>query len=443
MPFNGLAATPSAALSGTTQCPGDKSISHRALILGALAAGETGINGLLEAADIMATASALRQLGADIERQPDGSWRVRGRGAGGLHSPDAPIDFGNSGTGARLLMGVMASHPLHARLRGDASLSRRPMGRVLKPLARMGAVVEPERETLPFTFMGTDKPLAMEYTLPVASAQVKSAILLAAINTPGCTTVIEPVATRDHTERMLALFGADIHIETDAEGMRHISVCGEAELVPQTLTVPGDPSSAAFPLIAALLVPGSDIIIENVMLNPARDGLIATLREMGADIGYRNRRLRSGEEVADLQVRSSALYGVEVPAARAPSMIDEYPALAMAAAFAKGKTRMHGLAELRVKESDRLAAIATGLEACGVNVQGSEDSLDVTGGPVPGGALVRTHGDHRIAMAFLVLGLAAKAPISIDEAPMIDTSFPGFARMMNALGASIEPVTIE
>jgi 3-phosphoshikimate 1-carboxyvinyltransferase len=443
MPYNGLAAAPSAALSGTTRCPGDKSISHRALILGALAAGQTTITGLLESADIMATANALRQMGAGIDRQPDGSWQVRGLGAGGLRSPVAPVDFGNSGTGARLLMGVMASHLLRAELGGDDSLSRRPMGRVLKPLARMGALVEPERETLPFTFIGTDRPLAMEYTLPVASAQVKSAILLAAVNTPGCTTVIEPVATRDHTERMLALFGADIHIETDADGVRHISVCGEAELVPQTLTVPGDPSSAAFALVAALLVPGSEITIENVMLNPARDGLFTTLHEMGADIRYRNRRRQSGEEVADLQVRASALRGVDVPPARAPAMIDEYPALAVAAAFAKGKTRMLGLAELRVKESDRLAAIATGLEACGVTVRAGEDSLSVTGGPVPGGALVRTHGDHRIAMAFLMLGLAAQTPVSIDKAAMIDTSFPGFASMMNALGASIEPTVIE
>ena len=439
MPFDGLAAAPSAALSGTTKCPGDKSISHRALILGALAAGQTTITGLLESADIMATADALRQMGAGIDRQPDGSWRVRGRGAGGLRSPDAPIDFGNSGTGARLLMGVMASHLLRAPLKGDASLSRRPMGRVLKPLARMGARVEPERETLPFTFIGTDAPLAIEYTLPVASAQVKSAILLAAVNTPGCTTVIEPAATRDHTERMLALFGADIHIETDTDGVRHISVCGETELVPQTLGVPGDPSSAAFALVAALLVPGSEITIENVMLNPARDGLFTTLREMGGDIEYRHRRRQSGEEVADLRVRASELRGVEVPAARAPAMIDEYPALAVAAAFARGETRMLGLAELRVKESDRLAAMATGLEACGVMVRAGEDSLSVTGGPVAGGALVRTHGDHRIAMAFLMLGLAAQTPVSIDEAAMIDTSFPGFAQMMNALGASIRP----
>jgi len=429
-------------LSGSIAIPGDKSISHRALILGALAAGETIITGLLQSDDVLATAAALRALGMSIFQDAAGLMHVLGRGAGGLFQPDTELDFGNSGTGARLMMGVIASHPVTVRMVGDASLSSRPMRRVLTPLARFGAIVNDARETLPLTLSGASLSVPVTYELPVPSAQVKSAVLLAGLNTRGITCVIEPVATRDHTERMLALFGADIKIEQLPEGGRKICVTGEAELIPQKITVPGDPSSAAFPAVAALIIPGSDITIENVMMNPARSGLYTTLIEMGGQIEFLKPRRQSGEEVVDLRVRASALRGVQVPASRAPSMIDEYPALAIAAACAAGDTRMAGLGELRVKESDRLSAIRDGLAACGVECVTGEDVLTVKGqGKIPGGVAVKTHLDHRIAMAFLVLGLVSKNPVSVDDGATIMTSFPGFVPMMQNLGADISSET--
>ncbi len=441
MPDQSLTAASVSPLRGRIKIPGDKSISHRALILGALAAGETTARGLLDSEDVMATAAALRALGAVIERDDAGLWHIAGRGVGGLRQPAEPLDFGNSGTGARLMMGVLATHPLTSRFTGDASLSSRPMRRVLVPLERMGAIAEcTEGGRLPLTLHGSAEPVPISYELPVASAQVKSAILLAALNTPGCTTVIEPVATRDHSERMLALFGAEIKTRPLAGGGREISLVGEAELQPQHIDVPGDPSSAAFAVVAAILVPGSDIIVENVMMNPARDGLYKTLAEMGANIEMFNHRSQSGEEVVDMRVRSGRLKGVAVPASRAASMIDEYPVLAIAAAFADGETRMEGLAELRVKESDRLSAVQNGLAACGGLCEAGDDYLIVKGqGEIAGGAVVKTSFDHRIAMAFLVMGLASRAPVSVDDAAAIATSFPDFLELMQKLGADISP----
>ena len=419
--------------------PGDKSISHRALIFGALAVGETRIEGLLEGEDVLATAEAMRRLGAEVTRNADGSWSVWGVGVGGLREPEQPLDFGNSGTGARLVMGLVAGHPITATFIGDASLSRRPMGRVISPLTQMGAHFHArEGGRLPLTLTGAKRALPISYKSPVASAQVKSAIPLAGLNTPGVTTVLEATPTRDHTERMLKAFGAEIASETDKNGLLAISLTGEPELTPCPIAVPGDPSSAAFPVVAALLTPGSEVIVEGITLNPHRAGLYTTLMEMGGDIEVMNQREEGGEPVADLRVRSSRLKGIEVPPARAASMIDEYPVLAVAAAFAEGTTTMLGIHELRVKESDRIAATASGLRANGIKVRESEDGMVVEGrgGEVGGGGHVTTHMDHRIAMSFLVMGLAAQKPVTVDDASMIATSFPDFERLMCGLGAS-------
>lgn len=436
-----LGAAASPALAGTRRVPGDKSVSHRALMLGALALGETTIEGLLEGEDVLATAEALRRMGAKIEKGADGLWRIRGRGVGALAEPDSVLDMGNSGTSARLLLGLLASHDLTAFMTGDASLRRRPMGRVATPLRQFGArITSRSGERLPLCIVGAREPLPIEYRLPVASAQVKSAVLLAGLNAPGETTVIEPEATRDHTERMLRHFGGKVRVTPMPDGGRRIVVGGYAELSGRRLAVPGDPSSAAFPLVAAAIVPGSRVVVEGVMVNALRAGLFTTLREMGAAIEFANERELDGEPVADIVVSASRLKGIEVPASRAPSMIDEYPILAVAAAFAQGKTVMRGLAELRVKESDRLSAIATGLSACGVEVEAGEDTLTVhgSGRPPKGGARIATQLDHRIAMAFLVLGLAAERPVAIDDGAPIATSFPGFVALMNGLGAKIE-----
>ena len=434
LPLVSRKATP---LTGRLRVPGDKSMSHRALMFGAIAMGETTIRGLLEAEDVVNTARAMTALGADARRGADGIWRVRGIGIAGLQSPAEPLDFGNSGTGVRLAMGLMATTPLTARLTGDASLSKRPMGRVTGPLELFGARFEAaDGGRLPLTLHGARNPVPVTYTLPVASAQVKSAVLLAGINTPGLTTVIEPAPTRDHTERMLRGFGARLTVEVKDDG-RHIVIEGQHELAAQDLDIPGDPSSAAFPIVAALITEGSGIVIENIMLNQTRTGLIGTLLEMGADIVIENRRLAGGEEVGDLHVRHSRLHGIRVPASRAPSMIDEYPILAVAASFADGTTRMEGLEELRVKESDRLAAVEAGLQANGVPTQSGKDWLEVQGGGAPGGGRVITHMDHRIAMSFLVMGLASRIYTSIDDSRFIATSFPDFTGLMNRMGARI------
>ncbi len=432
-----LISRKASGLRGVIRVPGDKSISHRALMLGAVAIGETRIEGLLEAGDVLHTARAMTALGAKAERGSDAIWRVQGVGVAGLHSPTAPLDFGNSGTGVRLAMGLMASTPLTARCVGDASLSKRPMGRVTGPLEQLGTRFETsEGGRLPLTLHGAKHAVPITYTLPVASAQVKSAILLAALNTPGRTTVVEPVPTRDHTERMLQGFGARVSIEQQDDG-RHIAIEGQHELKAQEIEVPGDPSSAAFPLVAALITEGSALVIENIMLNPTRAGLIETLLEMGAHIAIENRRMAGGEEVGDLHVKSSQLRGIRVPASRAPSMIDEYPILGVAASFAEGTTRMEGLEELRVKESDRLAAMEAGLQANGVTTSSGRDWLEVSGGGAPGGGKVTTHMDHRIAMAFLVMGLASRIYTTIDDSRFIATSFPDFVHLMNVTGARI------
>ncbi|MDG2242845.1 MAG: 3-phosphoshikimate 1-carboxyvinyltransferase [Rhodospirillaceae bacterium] len=434
-------------LSGSVRVPGDKSISHRALMFGSLAIGETRITGLLEGEDVLNTANAMRALGASVERQlsADGSmtWVVHGRGVGGLVEPESVLDLGNSGTGARLLAGLLASHPMTAVMTGDASLRCRPMDRVVTPLALVGARFEsPGGNRLPLTVIGTGEPVPMVYESPVASAQVKSAVLLAGLQARGATTVIEPAATRDHTERMLRHFGAEVRTEavTDKPGAVSVTVVGQPELTGAGIIVPGDPSSAAFLIVAALITQNSEVSLPNVGLNPHRTGLFDTLKDMGAYLVVENERVEGGEPVGDLVVRSSRLKGVVVPASRAPSMIDEYPVLAMAAACAEGETRMEGLGELRVKESDRLAAIADGLMACGVKVEIDGDALVVTGcsGLVPGGAVAKVHLDHRIAMSFLVLGLAADKPIGADDAAAIATSYPGFLDDMVNLGAKIE-----
>ncbi|HET7211118.1 MAG TPA: 3-phosphoshikimate 1-carboxyvinyltransferase [Methyloceanibacter sp.] len=432
-----LTARSSARLSGRIRVPGDKSISHRALILGALATGTTRITGLLEAADIAATANALSALGAEVERT-NGQVQVKGQGVGGLRAPSSALDFGNSGTASRLMLGVIAGHDMQVELTGDASLRSRPMGRVLAPLAAMGLQTEAEADqaTLPLVVRGTSDLLPIVYGLPVPSAQVKSAVLLAGLHAPGRTTVVEPLATRDHTERMLGFFGAEI-VSEDRGGARAVMVCGDAELYGASIAVPGDPSSAAFIVAAALIAPGSDIVVEGVLLNPTRSGFIETLLEMGANIEILDRRDEGGEPVGDLRVRTSALKGVRVTRNRAPSMIDEYPILACLAAFAEGETAMEGLAELRVKESDRLAATEAGLAACGVLVRVEGDDLFVQGtGEVKGGARVETRMDHRIAMAFLTLGLGARSPVTVDDVGMIGTSFPGFVPLMTRLGAN-------
>ncbi|MBI1262177.1 MAG: 3-phosphoshikimate 1-carboxyvinyltransferase [Rhizobiales bacterium] len=435
-----LSAHASKGLNGHVRLPGDKSISHRALIFGALAVGETRITGLLEGEDVLATADAMRRLGADVIRHGTGDWSVFGVGVGGLHEPSQPLDFGNSGTGARLVMGLVAGHPITATFVGDESLSRRPMGRVITPLTQMGAVFHArEGGRLPLTLTGARQTLAMRYVSPVASAQVKSAILLAGLNAAGQTSVIEKTPTRDHTERMLRAFGAEISTEIDADGTMSVTLTGQPELHPCPVIVPGDPSSAAFPVVAALITPGSDILVQGVMMNPHRAGLYKTLMEMGGDIEILNQREEGGEPVADLRVRSSALTGIDVPPARAASMIDEYPVLAVAAAFATGETRMLGIHELRVKESDRIAATAAGLRANGIKLRELEDGMIVEGraGEVDGGGHVVTQMDHRIAMSFLVMGLASAMPVRVDDGRMIATSFPEFVPLMQGLGGHI------
>jgi 3-phosphoshikimate 1-carboxyvinyltransferase len=432
----------SSGLAGRARVPGDKSISHRSFMLGGLASGETRISGLLEGEDVMRTGDAMKAMGASIRKQ-GGEWIIRGTGNGALLEPQAPLDFGNAGTGSRLTIGLVGAYDMKTTFIGDASLSKRPMGRVLDPLRQMGVQVlkAAEGDRMPITLRGPKSTAPIAYRVPMASAQVKSAVLFAGLNTPGVTTVIEPVMTRDHTEKMLAGFGAEIGVETDREGVRHIRLQGQGKLTGRTIVVPGDPSSAAFPIVAALLVPGSDIVVENVLMNPTRTGLVTTLLEMGASIEFLNGRDAGGEDVADLRIRHSELRGVTVPAERAPSMIDEYPVLAVAAAFAEGETLMQGLDELRVKESDRLAAVARGLEANGVDCTEGKDTLAVRGRPGGkglGGGTVETHLDHRIAMAFLVMGLAAEKPITIDDANMIATSFPEFMGLMRGLGAQIE-----
>lgn len=434
-----LTARAAGPLRGEARVPGDKSISHRALMLAALAVGETTVTGLLEGEDVLRTAQAMRALGAGVTRLGAGAWRVHGRGVGGLAEPEDILDMGNAGTGARLLLGVLAGHAFTAFLTGDGSLRRRPMGRVTGPLGRMGArFVARGGGRLPLAVTGSDALVPVVYELPVASAQVKSAVLLAGLAAPGETTVIEPQPSRDHTEHMLRHFGVPVRVEERPGGARAITVTGQVELAARDLDVPADPSSAAFPAVAALIVPGSEVRLPGVNANPLRFGLFQTLKEMGADIAVENTRTQAGEPVADLVVRASALKGIEVPPERAPAMIDEYPVLAVAAACAEGTTRMTGLAELRVKESDRLAAMARGLAACGVAVEEGPDSLVVHGrGRPAGGARIEVALDHRIAMAFLVLGLAARQPVTIDDAAAIGTSFPGFAGLMNGLGAEI------
>jgi 3-phosphoshikimate 1-carboxyvinyltransferase len=426
-------------LAGRIAVPGDKSISHRALMFGALAVGETRITGLLEGEDVLRTAAAMRALGAEVVRESDGAWRVAGRGIGGLVEPADVLDMGNSGTAARLLCGILASHPLFAVMTGDVSLRRRPMRRVTDPLTACGArFAGREGGRLPLAIEGTGDALPFEYRVPVPSAQVKSAVLLAGLNARGMTRVEEPEATRDHTENMLRHFGAQVRVEAAGDG-RIIELDGQPELVAADVAVPGDPSSAAFPLVAALLVPGSRIEMTGVGLNPLRTGLLATLMEMGADIVVTNRRLKGGEPVGDLVARHGVLRCVDVPHARAPSMIDEYPVLAVAAACASGVTRMRGLGELRVKESDRVSATAALLTACGARAEIDGDDLVIhgTGRPPEGGGLVRTQMDHRIAMSAIVLGLAASRPVTVEDASFVDTSFPGFAALMAGLGAEL------
>ncbi|WP_230293502.1 3-phosphoshikimate 1-carboxyvinyltransferase [Croceicoccus sp. Ery5] len=427
--------TAGAALTGRIRVPGDKSISHRSLMFGALAVGRTTARGLLEGEDVMATAAALRAMGATIERQDDGTWVIDGVGVGALLQPETALDMGNSGTSTRLLMGLVASHPVTATFTGDASLSKRPMGRVIDPLSQMGAeFTSSPGGRLPLTMRGAAPAVPIEYRLPVASAQVKSAVLLAGLNTPGITRVIEPVPTRDHTERMLQGFGADLTVEETC-GERIIEIRGQAELRPQDITVPGDPSSAAFFAVAALLVPGSDLVIENVGLNPTRAALFTVLRQMGGAIEEMDRRDVGGEPVADLRVRHSRLTGIDVDPALAPAMIDEFPVLFVAAALAEGRTVTTGLDELRVKESDRLAAMAAALTSAGAQVEEREDGLVITGSGGTalrgtGNAPVVTHLDHRIAMSMAVAGLASEHGVDIDDTAPIATSFPNFMALL-------------
>jgi len=432
-----LVAHRSSALSGRVGVPGDKSISHRALMLGALATGTTRITGLLEAEDVLNTAKVVEALGARVVRR-DGVLEVSGRGVGGLVQPSGPLDFGNSGTGCRLMMGVIAGHDIEAQLIGDASLSRRPMRRVLAPLRQMGLTVLDDRETLPLTIRGTSSLVPIEYATPVPSAQVKSAVLFAGLGATGETTVIEKEATRDHTERMLKYFGAEIRTSV-RDGRHAITVTGDAELEGRPVAVPADPSSAAFLAAAAAIVPGSEVTVENVLVNETRTGFYTTLAEMGADVAFLDTREVNGEPIADIRVRHRPLKGVVVPAARAPSMIDEYPVLSAVAAYAIGDTRMEGLAELKVKESDRLAATAAGLIANGVEARVDGDTLTVEGrGAARGGGTVVTHMDHRIAMAFLILGLGADRPVAVDDVTFVATSFPAFTSLMARLGAKLE-----
>ena len=434
-----LSSHRAAPLRGRLKPPGDKSISHRAFIFGLLCIGQTRIEGLLEGDDVLRTGEACKAFGAHIERHGEGRWSVRGAGLGSLLEPAVPLDFGNAGTGSRLMMGLAGSHAVTTTFDGDASLRKRPMRRILDPLVLMGAEVVSQAEggRCPIVLRGTGEPAPIEYRTPVASAQIKSAILLAGLNAPGRTTVIETEATRDHTEKLLGHFGASVSVRPDGAHGRKITLQGRSQLRPAPVIVPADPSSAAFPLVAALIVPGSDIVIEGMMMNPLRTGLLATLLEMGADIEVLDERAEGGETVADLRVRASQLKGVDVPASRAPAMIDEYPVLAVAAAFATGQTRMRGLHELRVKESDRLAAVAAGLAQGGVEHAIEGDDLIVRGGAgnVAGGGMVVTHLDHRIAMSFLVMGMAARQPMAVDDERMIATSFPTFRALMTRLGA--------
>ena len=429
------------ALSGNITVPGDKSVSHRALILGSIAVGETHVEGLLEGEDVMAAAAAMRALGAQISRDDAGLWTVIGCGVGGLHEPNQILDMGNSGTAVRLLMGLVGTQTFTSTFTGDESLNSRPMERVMVPLRQMGVqFTSRSGGRLPITVSGSDLIKPIEYELPVASAQVKSAILLAGLNAPGKTTVIEPQPTRDHSERMLRHFGAEVITENLDGGGVKITLTGQPELEGRDITVPADISSAAFPIAAALIVPGSNLLIRNVGVNPLRAGLIKTLQEMGGKITIENSRGEAGEPLADLRVEASQLHGITVPASRAPSMIDEYPVLSVVATCATGTTHMVGLAELRVKESDRLAAMATGLAACGVQIEETEDSLTVHGSdqPIDGGALIAANLDHRIAMAFSVLGMVSLNPVTIDDGSPIATSFPGYIELMNYLGAKIE-----
>jgi 3-phosphoshikimate 1-carboxyvinyltransferase len=435
-----LTARRNGPLAGRARVPGDKSISIRALILGALAVGETRITGMLEGEDALNTAKAMAALGAHVARTGERQWLIHGVGVGGFAEPSCPLDFGNSGTGCRLALGAVAGCPITATFDGDASLRSRPMRRVLDPLERIGArtLAAADGGRLPLTLAGARDPIPIVFRPPVASAQLKSATLLAGLSAPGETIVIEAEATRDHTEKMLAYFGADLRVEPLEGDARCIRLAGQPELTPQPIVVPADPSSAAFPLVAALLLPGSDVVLDGVMMNPLRTGLIVTMREMGGSIEALKPRNQGGEDVADLRVRAGQLTGVEVPASRAPSMIDEYPILAVAAAFAEGPTIMRGLKELRVKESDRLAATAAMLRNNGVNAEIEGDDLIVEGrGRAAGGGLVQTHMDHRIAMAALVLGLASERPVRIDDGSIIATSFPGFVELMRSLGADL------
>ena len=438
-----LRAHPAARLRGTTGIAGDKSVSHRALLLGAMAVGASRITGLLEGGDTLATAAALHALGVDLERQAEGIWQVHGVGVGGLAEADRVLDLGNAGTGARLLLGLLAGHRFPTFLTGDDSLRTRPMDRVMTPLQAMGArFIARSGDRLPLAVVGTTELLPIRYALPVASAQVKSALLLAGLHAAGRTTVIEPQPSRDHTERLLRHLGAEVEMEDQDDGGRAVSVMGQPELAAAAIVVPGDFSSAAFLLVAAALAEGSSVRLEGVGINPLRTGLLDCLEEMGARIRVEPHPAPGGEPIADLVIEAGPLTGIEVPPERAPRMIDEYPILAVAAACATGSTRMSGLAELRVKESDRLRAIAEGLDACGVAVEVGTEGLMIhgCGGPPPGGARIEAHHDHRIAMSFLVLGGIARAPVSVDGAETIETSFPGFAALLNRLGARIEPV---
>jgi len=436
-PARPMSSRKSAPLRGEARVPGDKSISHRSLILGALSVGETRITGLLEGQDVLDTGKAMRAFGAQVERRGEGEWVVNGVGVGGFAEPEDVIDCGNAGTGVRLIMGAMATSPITATFTGDASLRSRPMGRITDPLKLFGTEsVGRAGGRLPLTLVGAEIPLPVRYTTPVPSAQVKSAVLLAGLNAPGETVVIEAEATRDHTERMLAGFGAEISTEVTDEG-RVITLKGQPELLGQSIAVPRDPSSAAFPVAAALLTQGSDILVPGIGQNPTRNGIFTTFVEMGADIAFENERIEGGEPVADLRVRFGPLKGVEVPPARAPSMIDEYPILAVVAATAEGTTVMRGIKELRVKESDRIDAMVRGLKANGVDVEEGEDYMIVHGtSNIAGGATCATYLDHRIAMSFMCLGMASDHPVRIDDAGPIETSFPDFIPLMERLGAS-------
>lgn len=435
-----LRSNPVHTLTGDVLVPGDKSISHRALMIGAVAVGETVIRGLLEGDDVLRTATALQAMGVNIDREPQGLWRIHGRGVGGLTQPDDVLDLGNSGTGARLLMGLVATHPITTHFTGDASLRQRPMARIAEPVERMGAqITAREGGRMPLVVIGAETPQPIAYELPVPSAQIKSAVLLAGLNTPGTTSVIETRPSRDHTELMLRYFGAKLEVTDTDDNRRFISLQGEPELEARDVTVPGDPSSAAFVTVAALITEKSEITIRNVGLNPLRSGIFQSLTEMGADLTFSNQGEQAGEPTADLIVRSGPLKGITVPPERAPSMIDEYPILAVAAAAATGTTRFEGLEELRVKESDRLSAIADGLVACGIqaDIEGDDLVIQGSGGSIPGNATVEARMDHRIAMSFLVMGMAAKNPVSVDDATHIGTSFPGFDKLMAGLGANI------